>query len=129
MSDSRWPWHFITLSEEEKLRRRELLDIRGSYAQWSVIIVISLIRVYQAWVKANSTNDPRSSRTRRGPMSWWDRPVVTGWIESRRHYLVCGLWLLWLTGLSMWQSGDGMLCIYLPSINCNDFQKGKEKIK
>ncbi|KAJ5973665.1 hypothetical protein N7481_010875 [Penicillium waksmanii] len=111
MSSSSWPWHFITVSGDDKIRRRELLDIRGSYAQWSVIIVMSVLRVYQAWVthSAASANGTASSRPRRGPASWWDRPLVTGWIETRRQYFVCGLWLLWLTGLSIWNSGEDYL--------------------
>lgn len=115
MSSSSWPWHFITVSGDDKIRRRELLDLRGSYAQWSVIIVMSVLRVYQAWVTHSvaSTNGIASSRPRRGPVSWWDRPLVTGWIETRRQYFVCGLWLLWLTSLSVWNSGEGM---FHPSI-------------
>lgn len=106
MSESSWPYQFITISGEDKIRRRELLDIRGSYAQWSVIIVISVLRVYQAWALQRGSAD--ISQSRRGPVSWWDRPLAAGWIETRRQYLVCGLWLLWLAGLSIWNSGEGM---------------------
>lgn len=101
-----WPWHFIALSEEDKLHRRELLDLRGSYAQWSLIVVIVAIRAYQGWATAfNSVSG--ASRPRRGPASWWDRPLTAGWLETRRQFLVCGLWLLWLFGLSVWNSGEG----------------------
>lgn len=110
MASSSWPWHFVTIAGDEKTRRRELLDLRGSYAQWSVIIAMSVLRVYQAWAThaAASASGRLSSKPRRGPVSWWDRPLVAGWIETRRQYFVCGLWLLWLTSLSIWNSGEGV---------------------
>ncbi|KAJ5157278.1 CAZyme family GT90 [Penicillium canariense] len=100
-----WPYHFITVSEEEKLHRRELLDLRGSYAQWSIIVVTVVLRAYQCWVtlgvQAEST-----AKQRRGPASWWDRPIVAGWMETRRQYAICGLWFSWLFGLAVCYSGD-----------------------
>jgi hypothetical protein len=103
-----WPYRFIlTLSEEEILNRRELLDLRGSYAQWSIIAVIIVLRVYQGWAQSVSATEI-TSKQRRGPASWWDRPIAAGWLETRRQYALCGLWLLWLISLSVWKSGDGM---------------------
>lgn len=102
-----WPWHFVTPSEEEKLHRRELLDIRGTFAQWSIMIVIILLRViYQTWNTSSQTKS--EAKKPRGPVSWLDRPLVAGWLETRRQYAVCGLWLSWLVGLCVWNSGDGM---------------------
>jgi hypothetical protein len=103
--DFSWPWRFVTPSEAEKLLRRELLDLRGSYAQWSIIAMIIVLRVYQSWAKSVTE---LYSKQRRGPTSWWDRPIVAGWLETRRQYALCGLWLLWLVSLSVWNSGDGM---------------------
>ncbi|KAJ5364140.1 uncharacterized protein N7496_009853 [Penicillium cataractarum] len=100
-----WPWRFVTPSEEEKLLRRELLDLRGSYAQWSIIAVIIVLRVYQGWAKSVTATE-LSSKQRRGPTSWWDRPIAAGWLETRRQYALCGLWLLWLFSLSVWNSGE-----------------------
>jgi hypothetical protein len=130
---SSWPWHFITIAGDDKIRRRELLDLRGSYAQWSVIIAMSVLRVYQAWAthSAASTNGTAPSRPRRGTVSWWDRPLVAGWIETRRQYLVSGLWLLWLTGLSVWNSGEGMHSSINRSISISIYilvHKGKTRI-
>lgn len=100
-----WPYRFVSLSEEETLRRRELLDLRGSYAQWSVVVVIVVLRLYQSWSTARiAEHAAPKSRS-----SWWDRPLVAGWLETRRQYLICGLWLLWLLSLSVWSSGDGKL--------------------
>jgi hypothetical protein len=103
-----WPYRFVIPSEEEKLLRRELLDLRGSYAQWSIIAVIIVLRVYQGWAKSVAEIYPKK---RRGPTSWWDRPIVAGWLETRRQHALCGLWLLWLVSLSVWNSGDGMSLI------------------
>lgn len=106
-----WPYHFISLTEEEKIRRRELLDLRGSYAQWSIIVAIVVLRVYQSWATAQISADG-VPKQHRGPSSWWGRPLVAGWIETRRQYLVCGLWLLWLLSLSVWNSGEGILPLF-----------------
>lgn len=101
-----WPWHFVSLSQEEVLQRRELLDLRGAFAQWSAMLGILVIRVvYQGWKSASQiAHRPKAPR---GPVSWWDRPPVAGWLETRRHYAACGLWLTWLFGLCVWNSGDG----------------------
>lgn len=104
---SSWPWHFVTVSEEEKLQRRELLDLRGALAQVSIVLVIIALRVYQAWATAQIPGDV--PKTRRGPSSWWDRPLAAGWIETRRQYLVCSVWLAWLLSLAVWNSGDDYL--------------------
>ncbi|KAJ5487270.1 hypothetical protein N7530_001570 [Penicillium desertorum] len=85
-----WPYHFISLSEDDKLHRRELLDLRGCYAQWSIVVVIVAIRIFRFATR---------STTR------WNG-LVSG---KARQYMVCGLWLLWLLGLSIWNSGDDYL--------------------
>jgi hypothetical protein len=99
---SPWPYQFISLSEEDKLRRRELLDLRGQYAQWSILLAIFAVKIFQGLTAANSSNLPKRA------VSKWDRPLVSGLAETRRQYLICGLWLSWLVGLSVWNSGEGM---------------------
>ena len=107
-----WPWRvIISLSDEEKLRRRELLDLRGSYAQWSVIVIIVTLRIYRSWIVASGPVDG-TSKSGRGLTSWWDRPLFAGWLETRRQYLTCGLWLLWLLSLSMWNTGGGIYSFF-----------------
>lgn len=113
--DVSWPYRFVTPSEEEKLLRRELLDRRGSYAQWSIIVVIIVLRVYQGWARSVAEIYPKQGRR---PTSWWDRPIVAGWLETRRQYALCGLWLLWLVSLSVWNSGNGMSLI--PCFQCHN---------
>ncbi|KAJ5130916.1 uncharacterized protein N7515_006955 [Penicillium bovifimosum] len=85
-----WPYHFTSLSEDDQLRRQVLLDLRGFYAQVSFVLVISVLRFICLTTK--STNE-------------WDGPVS----GKTRRYLVCGLWLSWLVGLAMWNSGDDYL--------------------
>lgn len=104
--DMFWPYHFVTPSEQEKVRRRELLDLRGSYAQWSIVFMIVAIRAYQFWVQSSAQHDTESKR-QRAQLLWWDRPLFAGWLETRRQYALCGIWLLWLLGLAVWNSGDG----------------------
>ncbi|KAF7715170.1 Uncharacterized protein PECH_007485 [Penicillium ucsense] len=102
-----WPYQFVTPSEEEKVRRRELLDLRGSYAQYSIILMAIVLRVYQ--VRAHFAQGEIKDQRRRGQLTWWDRPLFAGWLETRRQYALCGLWLLWLIGLSFWNTGNDYL--------------------
>ncbi|PKY04256.1 hypothetical protein P168DRAFT_253187 [Aspergillus campestris IBT 28561] len=92
-----FPWHFVSVSTEAKQHRRELLDLRGYYAQISVVLAIVSIRLY------NLRRKPAVLR------SWWDAPPFPGWRETRRQYAVCLVWLGWLVGLSAWNTGDDYL--------------------
>ncbi|KAJ5774368.1 hypothetical protein N7457_009264 [Penicillium paradoxum] len=85
-----WPYHFISLSEDDKLHRRELLDLRGYYAQLSIAMVILAIRTFRFTTGSTAKRD--------GPVS-----------AKTRRYLVCGVWLSWLLGLSIWNSGEDYL--------------------
>lgn len=97
-----WPYQFITLSEEDKVQRRALLDLRGQYAQWSIIFAILIVKTMKTSTTFSSGNRPKRSS------SIWDRPLFPGWAETRGQYLACGLWLSWLVALSAWNSGNGM---------------------
>ncbi|KAJ5740424.1 hypothetical protein N7493_000296 [Penicillium malachiteum] len=106
--ESFWPWHFVSVPEEEKLLRRDLLDLRGSFAQWSIMLGILILRVaYQGLNPASQIG--YRTQSCRGLVSWWDRPLVAGWLETRRQYAVCGLWLTWLLSLCVWSSGEDYL--------------------
>ncbi|PYH95003.1 rerric reductase like transmembrane component [Aspergillus ellipticus CBS 707.79] len=107
-----WPWHFVTVSDAEKQQRRELLDLRGLYAQGSILVALVLVRLYNASSSAApETEKPAERRSRRKPVkkSWLDSPPVAGWFETRRQYILCLLWLGWLLGLSIWNSGEDYL--------------------
>ncbi|RAL00950.1 putative metalloreductase Fre8 [Aspergillus ibericus CBS 121593] len=107
-----WPWHFVALSDVEKQERRELLDLRGVYAQCSVLVALVLVRVYKMTLgAAPATEKPTERRTRRKNLqrSWLDSPPFAGWMETKRQYIICLIWLGWLLGLSVWNSGEDYL--------------------
>ncbi|KAL4881298.1 hypothetical protein BJY04DRAFT_189554 [Aspergillus karnatakaensis] len=107
MSNSSWPWHFVAVSDAEKEHRRELLTLRGYYAQVSIVLVIVLYRIYSVFV---SQKQPRVKPTRGARQkSWLDTPIFEGWFETRRQYLICLIWLGWLLSLSIWNTGDDYL--------------------
>ncbi|KAF7592564.1 hypothetical protein BBP40_012724 [Aspergillus hancockii] len=78
------PWQFVTVSPTEKQHRRELLDLRGYYAQFSILLVIGTIRLYNSYFRA--AEEPRDSRSCRRQKSWWDLPLFENWIETRMQY-------------------------------------------
>ncbi|KAL2871123.1 ferric reductase-like transmembrane domain-containing protein [Aspergillus lucknowensis] len=98
-----WPWQFVSLSESEKQHRRELLTLRGYYAQASVLLAIILLRTYMAFP---SIDQPPRDRRRR---PWLDSPLFAAWFETRRQYFLCLGWLSWLLFLSVWSTGNDYL--------------------
>lgn len=106
-----WPYHFITVTEEQKQQRREALDLRGYYAQCSALILIILLHLYRNYILNGTSTETKGRRVpiRPGEKSWWDSPLFKTGVETRRQYLAALLWLSWLLGLSVWNSGDGAL--------------------
>ncbi|KAL4997288.1 hypothetical protein BDV10DRAFT_169718 [Aspergillus recurvatus] len=104
---SPWPWHFVAVSDAEKQHRRELLSLRGYYAQLSILLGIVLFRVYIALFPLGQQQLRPNRRPQR--KSRLDAPLFSGWFETWRQYSVCLLWLTWLLGLSMWRTGDDYL--------------------
>ena len=98
-----WPYHFQSLTPEQVRHRRELLDLRGFYAQCLAIILILIVRAAQTWKRRNN-NDQNSST---GEKSWWDFPPVAGWQETRRQYAGALVWLASLMSLAIWRTGGG----------------------
>ncbi|GAD91680.1 hypothetical protein AOR_1_628184 [Paecilomyces variotii No. 5] len=95
-----WPWHFASLSPAEVQQRRDVLTLRGHYAQYSAVAVVVFIGLYARLSKKHSQ--------RRG-VSWWDSPPVVAWKETRKQYLIVLSWLAWLLTLSVWNTGSGRL--------------------
>jgi hypothetical protein len=60
-----WPYHFISLSEDDKLHRREMLDLRGCYAQWSIIVPSPLFHIER--LKSHSSHSPQTIYCRAFP--------------------------------------------------------------
>jgi len=102
---SSWPWHFVAVSDAEKQQRRELLTLRGYYAQLSIVIAIGLFRLVIASSSSYHRREKPTGRSRY--KSWLDEPLFNGWFETRRQYLICPIWLVWLLSLSAWNTGDG----------------------
>ena len=102
-----WPWHFVTVSPAEKQQRRELLNIRGYYAQGSVLLVIAIVRLYHVYSERTKGAVKPNNRRARKPKSWLDSPPFAGWTETRKQHIVSLLWLVWLVSLSIWNTGDG----------------------
>ncbi|CRG85785.1 Beta-1,2-xylosyltransferase 1 [Talaromyces islandicus] len=97
---SPWPYRFIMdVSEEELQRRREVLDLKGQYAQISALTVVGLLCI----LKVCGNNNSSSRHTAK---TWWDKPAKSGASETRKQYAVTLLWLAWLTGISVWSAGD-----------------------
>ncbi|GFF44170.1 hypothetical protein IFM46972_07453 [Aspergillus udagawae] len=98
-----WPWHFALVSPAEQQHRRELLDLRGYYAQLSVLIALVALRCYKSsFSHAEYADDPQ-----RAHRPWRESAPFRGFSETRAQYVVCLIWLGWLLGLSMWRSGEG----------------------
>ncbi|KAL4974449.1 hypothetical protein BDW66DRAFT_139848 [Aspergillus desertorum] len=104
---SSWPWHFVVVSDAEKQHRRELLSLRGYYAQLSILFAIILFRVYIALFPLDQQHQRPNRHLQR--KSWLDAPLFSGWFETRRQYSICLLWLSWLLSLCMWRSGNDYL--------------------
>ncbi|KAL2002334.1 hypothetical protein VTN02DRAFT_162 [Thermoascus thermophilus] len=97
-----WPYRFKSVSPAEVQHRRDVLNLRGYYAQSSALVVIFGIFVYRNYFRKDSTRRAKK-------ISWWDSPPFQGWTETRRQYFITLLWLGWLLSLSVWNTGDDYL--------------------
>ncbi|PGH04845.1 hypothetical protein AJ80_08454 [Polytolypa hystricis UAMH7299] len=107
-----WPYHFISLTPSQIQERRDLLNLRGHYAQISALIVVVCVSVYRRVIIGGRGNNNRGKKERgllRKPSSWLDRPPVKGWGETRREYLVAMGWLVLMVGISGWRTGEDYL--------------------
>jgi hypothetical protein len=116
-----WPWHFTFVSPAEQQHRRELLDLRGYYAQLSVLIALAAFKCY----RSSFSHAEYASDSRRAHRSWWESAPFRGWSETPAQYVACLVWLGWLLGLSMWRSGEGMYfllvcCLAVPLCTINN---------
>lgn len=95
----------MSVSDEELQRRREVLDLKGQYAQISALTVLGLLCILK--LRGNNLNFKNSKHAAK---SWWDMPAKSGASETRKQYALTLLWLTWLTGISVWNAGDGTFC-------------------
>lgn len=106
-----WPWHFTFVSPAEQQHCRELLDLRGYYAQLSVLVFLVAFRCYKSsFSRVEYANDSWQAH-----ISWWESAPFRGWSDTRAQYVACLIWLSWLLGLCIWRSGEGMCFLFLVS--------------
>ena len=126
-----FPYQFVSLDPEQEVRRRRLLDSYGQFAQLSILLIpliyqlgvgIRLLsrRLYKSGgyqtVKDHSSPVISSFKQPSSvlPEITWSR---INWIVDEdirgygtlRHWLIAGLWALWLLVLTMKDTGDDYL--------------------
>ena len=127
-----FPYHFVSLTEDQNERRRYLLDSYGQFAQLSVLLLpliyqlslgVSLLLKrlgrssgYQSLKEHQSPVVNRTQGKRSIPISWswrrvsWylDDEIAPRW-ETRKEWLMAGLWAAWLLLLVVKDTGDDYL--------------------
>lgn len=124
---------FVDLNEDQKLRRRELLDLYALIAQISFLVVLVLIRGYfllswlgRKWSASDEETRPSSPyikhkrlestsslmvRARKSweRWQWWfGEPLVRGW-GTKGEWLTGALWMSWLLSLCFVQTAPGRI--------------------
>lgn len=127
-------YRFVDLADEEKHRRRELLDWYGLFAQLSVLVPLLVVQVFflSSWLKRRlvsrkefeaAPSSPYAKKIRgeqrfdtkdltrrwRG-FTWWcgGAVQVAGLsLGTKGELLGASLWAAWLVLLSFLQTGDG----------------------
>ena len=126
------PYHFVTLDNEQNLRRRQLLDGYGQFAQLSILL---LPLIYQLCLGLRLLisriwpfNPPQAAKEHQSPVisgfkqpargsfsnslariRWFlDEEVFVGW-NTRQEWLVATLWAMWLLVLVFKDTGDDYL--------------------
>ncbi|KAK2812575.1 hypothetical protein FQN50_001219 [Emmonsiellopsis sp. PD_5] len=103
---SLWPYRYTSPTPSQLQERRNLLTLRGEYAQVSALVFLLLFSAYR-YATAGAR---RASRSRSVKKSWLDSPLSPQQgPETGRQYLVATAWLVWLIGLSAWRTGDDHL--------------------
>ena len=79
-------YHFVTLDEEQKIQRRELLDFYGLAAQLSVLVPLVAIAIGNVFQKflGKSTPDPPSSPRAKAARSLNFSNVQSRWRQVGR---------------------------------------------
>ena len=127
-----FPYHFVDLNNEQNLRRRQLLDGYGQFAQLSILLLPLVyhigfglrLLISRTWpfkspqtVKAHQS--PVVSGFRQRPkgkftnlltrIRWFlDEEVFVGW-NTRQEWLAAILWTMWLLVLVFRDTGDDYL--------------------
>lgn len=127
-----FPYRFVTLNDEQNLRRRQLLDTYGQFAQLSILLLpltyqlclgmrLLISRIWPS-KSAQATKEHRSPVVSnfKQPTSgyltnlptrirWFlDEEVFEGW-NTRQEWLIASLWTMWLLVLVFKDTGDDYL--------------------
>lgn len=126
-----YPYHFVSLDDEQNARRRHMLDSHGQLAQLSILLVplfyqlcygIRLLvtrRKHSGYQPVKEHQSPVVSRFANPALKpssnnvWarlrWamDEEFVEGW-GTRQQWFFAGIWALWLLVLAIKDTGDGM---------------------
>ena len=127
-----FPYHFVTLNDEQNLHRRQLLDGYGQFAQLSILLLpltyqlclgIRLlisriwpfktpqaIKEHQSPVVSSFKQPARGCSTNLMVRIRWflDEEVLEGW-NTRQEWLIASLWTMWLLVLVFKDTGDDYL--------------------
>ena len=126
-----FPYHFVNLNDEQNLRRRQLLDGYGQFAQLSILLLPLIyqlclgvhllasrlwsaqpqaVKEHQSPVVSNFKKpDRRPSTNLLARVRWFlDEEVFEGW-NTRQEWLVAILWTVWLLVLVFKDTGDDYL--------------------
>lgn len=126
-----FPYHFVTLNDEQNLRRRQLLDGYGQFAQLSVLLLPLIyqlclglrllisrvgssnsqsVKEHQSPVVSGFKKPVRGCSTKLlGRIRWFfDDELLEGW-DTRQEWLIAGLWAMWLLVLVFRDTGDDYL--------------------
>ncbi|KAM0794222.1 ferric reductase like transmembrane component-domain-containing protein [Usnea florida] len=127
-----FPYHFVSLTDEQNSHRRQLLDGYGQFAQLSVLLLplvyqiclgtrllISRIWPFKPSQAVKEHQSPVVSRFKQpatgystnvlARVRWFlDEEVREGW-NTRQEWLITGLWAIWLLVLVFRDTGDDYL--------------------
>ena len=125
------PYHFVKLSDEQNLRRRQLLDGYGQFAQLSILLlplIYQLCLGMRLLISRIWPSKPRAVKEHQSPIisnmkrptsdyaatvlartRWFlDEEIREGW-NTRQEWLIASLWTIWLLVLVFKDTGDDYL--------------------
>ena len=127
-----FPYHFVDLNNEQNLRRRQLLDGYGQFAQLSILLLpliyqlclglrllisrispfkhAQAVKEHQSPVVSGFKQPARGNFTKiLARIRWFlDEEVLVGW-NTRQEWLIAALWTMWLLVLVFRDTGDDYL--------------------
>lgn len=126
-----FPYHFVTLNDEQNLRRRQLLDGYGQFAQLSILLLPlvyqlcfglrllmsriwppnrQVVKEHQSPVISSFKQPARGYSTKSLARIRWflDGEFFEGW-NTRQEWLIASLWATWLLVLVFRDTGDDYL--------------------